>query len=138
MALLGLGDSAPASSTALDAQIDGFLLASPKPDATAVTNFLRVYPASSRPVVAQALIARGVDPKNIASALSWFEAESRWNMDAVKGVLTLAAAGAAAFHGYRRNRGSIGWSIGWFLAALVAPVITTAVGFAQGYGKVKG
>lgn len=135
MALLGLRDS---QSTALTTQIDGFLLAAPKPDATAVVNFLKIYAPSDRPNVAKALIARGVDPSVIASALSWFDAESRWNVDAIKGVLTVVAAGAAAFHGYRRNRGSIGWGVAWFLSGLVIPVVTSAIALAQGFGRVKG
>lgn len=134
MALLGLRDS---QSTALTSQIDGFLLAAPKPDATAVVNFLKVYAPSDRSEVARSLIARGVDPAVIASALSWFDAEGRWNLTAIKGVLTVIAAGAAAFHGYRRNKGSIVWGTVWFLSGLVVPVITSAFALAQGYGRVR-
>lgn len=52
-------------------------------------------------------------------------------------VLTLSAlsAGASAFHGYRRNRGSLGWAIGWGLLGGMFPVITPAVALAQGFGK---
>jgi hypothetical protein len=129
--LLGLGDAK------LDSEIDGLLLAHPKPRSTEIVNFLRLYSAGDRTVVAQALIARGVAPGVISSSLSWLEAEGKWNVSAIKNVLTVAAAGAAAFHGYRRNRGSIGWSIAWFFSALVAPVITTAVAFAMGFGRAK-
>ena len=53
------------------------------------------------------------------------------------GVYALSAlsAGASAFHGYRRNRGSLGWAIAWGLLGGVFPVITPAVALAQGFGK---
>lgn len=134
--LLGLGLAATGDK--LDVEITGFLTQSPKPSSTQVAEFLRIYPAGvQRTSAAQALIARGVDPKAISNALTWLATSEKWDPTKLKGVLSIVAAGGMAFHGYRRNRGSIGWAIAWFLGGLVAPVIGTAIAFAQGYGKAK-
>lgn len=52
-------------------------------------------------------------------------------------VITLSAAslGASAYHGYRRNRGSVGWAIAWGLLGGLFPIITPAVALAQGFAK---
>lgn len=50
-------------------------------------------------------------------------------------VLSAVSVGASAFHGYRRNRGSIGWALGWGLLGGLFPIITPAIALAQGYGK---
>lgn len=52
-------------------------------------------------------------------------------------LLQYAAIGAAAYHGYKRNK-SVGWAIGWAIFAGLAPVITVAVALAEGFGKPKG
>lgn len=44
-----------------------------------------------------------------------------------------AAIGLAAYHGYKRHRGSVGWAL-----AGLAPVIVTGVALPQGLGKPKG
>lgn len=51
-------------------------------------------------------------------------------------LVKLAAVGAGAFHGYRRNK-SIGWAIAWALLAGLSPIITTGVAVAQGFGQPK-
>jgi len=50
-------------------------------------------------------------------------------------ALSLAGAGTGAYHGYKRNRGSVGWAIGWFLLGGIFPIITIPVSIAQGFGK---
>lgn len=55
----------------------------------------------------------------------------------VKTVLSLSSAGVSAFHGVRRNGGSIFWGVWWFVMGAVFPVITPVVGFAQGFGQCK-
>lgn len=53
-------------------------------------------------------------------------------------AVNVAALGALAYHGYRRNRGSWGWALTWgLLGGLVWP-ITGAVALAQGFGEPKG
>lgn len=52
-------------------------------------------------------------------------------------LLSLAGTVAGAYHGYKRNRGSIGWAIGWAFLGAAFPVITLPVAIAQGYGKPK-
>lgn len=49
--------------------------------------------------------------------------------------LSLAGGGVGAYHGYKRNRGSVGWAIGWSLLGAWFPVIVIPVAFAQGLGK---
>lgn len=50
-------------------------------------------------------------------------------------VLSVAGAAIGAYHGYKRNGGSIGWAIGWSLLGGMFPVITVPVALAQGLGK---
>jgi len=50
-------------------------------------------------------------------------------------VVSMASAGASAYHGYKRNRGSVGWAIGWGVLGAIFPIITPAVALAQGFGK---
>lgn len=50
-------------------------------------------------------------------------------------LLSTASGAICAFHGYRRNRGSIGWTIGWFLLGNAFPVLVPAIALAQGFGK---
>jgi len=51
-------------------------------------------------------------------------------------LLATAAAGASAYHGYKRND-SIGWAVAWGLLGGLFPVITVPVALAQGFGKRK-
>jgi hypothetical protein len=53
----------------------------------------------------------------------------------IAGGIALAGAGAGAFHGYRRNRGSIGWALAWAALGGLFPLVTTGVAIAQGFGK---
>lgn len=55
----------------------------------------------------------------------------------VKTVLTLSSAAVSAFHGTRRNGGSIFWGVWWFILGAVFPVVTPIVGAAQGFGQCK-
>jgi len=51
-----------------------------------------------------------------------------------------AAILAAAYHGVRRNNGSVLWGLLWSVAAYVSPlhgVLVPAIGYAQGYGQPK-
>jgi hypothetical protein len=50
---------------------------------------------------------------------------------------SMAGTGIGAYHGYKRNRGSVGWAIGWALLGGMFPVITVPIAFAQGLGKPK-
>jgi len=54
------------------------------------------------------------------------------------GLISAASAGVSAYHGYKRNNGSIGWAVGWGLLGGIFPVITPAIAFAQGLGERKG
>lgn len=51
------------------------------------------------------------------------------------GALAVASMGASAYHGVKRNHGSIGYGIWWGLMGSLFPVITPAVALAQGFGK---
>ena len=52
-------------------------------------------------------------------------------------LLSVGALGAGTYHGYKRNRGSVGWTIGWAAFSAIAPVIAIPVAIAQGFGKPK-
>lgn len=52
-------------------------------------------------------------------------------------VLGIAGMGLGAYHGYKRNGGSVGWAIGWGLLGGIFPIIVIPVAFAQGIGKRK-
>lgn len=53
----------------------------------------------------------------------------------VRGVLTPILIGGAAYHGYKRNDGSLAWAVGWAAITALFPTIATGVALAQGYGK---
>lgn len=52
-------------------------------------------------------------------------------------ALSVAGTASGAYHGYKRNRGSVGWAIGWGLLGGIFPFITIPVSLAQGFGKPK-
>lgn len=49
-------------------------------------------------------------------------------------LLATVAAGASAYHGYKRND-SIGWGVAWGLLGGIAPIITVPIALAQGFGR---
>jgi predicted secreted protein len=49
--------------------------------------------------------------------------------------LSYAGMASGAYHGYKRNGGSVGWAIAWATLGSLAPFITIPVSLAQGYGK---
>lgn len=50
-------------------------------------------------------------------------------------IASVTSAAACAYHGYKRNNGSIGWALLWgFLGGAFVP-FTPAIAFAQGFGK---
>ena len=49
-----------------------------------------------------------------------------------------AAMGLAAYHGYRRHGGSVGWAAGFALLAGLVPWFTLGVVAGQGFAKKKG
>jgi hypothetical protein len=53
-------------------------------------------------------------------------------------ALPKVAMVVAAYHGMRRNRGSIAWGLAWGLAGRLFPLLVPALAFAQGYAKEKG
>lgn len=133
--LAGLGANAP--QTALDAEIDGFLLRSPNPSSSDVADFLKLYVAGEpRNIAAKALIARGVAASNVSAALTFLNASSTWSFKKVGGVLAILSAMVSGFHGYRRNR-SVGWGLYWFVAGGIFPVVTPVIAVAQGFAKRK-
>ena len=134
--LLGLRDAEP---TKLDQEISGFLLMAPKPDSTAVANFLRLYSAGAdRNAAAQGLISRGISADAIASALNFLaQPASTWDLKAVKAIAVITSAALSGFHGYRRNQ-SIPLGLAWFVAGGIFPIVTPVIAIAQGFGKRKG
>lgn len=131
--MLGLGDP----GDPIQAAIDGLLLKSPTPSSTDVSNFLKPFPAGSeRNAAAQALLARGVAPATVSSALSWLDTSESWKPDTVWNVLSALSMAASFYHGYRRNN-SIGWAAAWGVMAVLFPIVTPTLAVAQGFGKKK-
>jgi hypothetical protein len=52
-------------------------------------------------------------------------------------VAGVAGAAAGAYHGYKRNNGSVGWAIGWFFFGSLVPWLALPIMFAEGFGKRK-
>ncbi len=57
----------------------------------------------------------------------------RW----VVGGLALLSGALAAYHGVKRNNGSVGWGLVWGAAGTFAPIITPAIAIGQGFAKPK-
>lgn len=55
----------------------------------------------------------------------------------LKTTLILGSAALSAFHGTRRNGGSIFWGLTWFSLGAVFPVVTPVVAVAQGFGQCR-
>ena len=54
---------------------------------------------------------------------------------AVYGVLSTASMAASAYHGVKRNNGSVSSGIWWGLCGAIFPVVTPVVALAQGYAE---
>jgi hypothetical protein len=54
------------------------------------------------------------------------------------GGMALLGGTMAALHGYRRNKGKMGWTLLWWVLGSAFPLPTNAVALIQGYGKAKG
>lgn len=52
-------------------------------------------------------------------------------------VATTASVMALVYHGYKRNRGSVGWALMWGIFGGAVWPITVPVALAQGYAKPK-
>jgi len=120
-----------------------------------VTAAMKALAPDDQPTLAAKLLSRGADPIVVDSALreaSWVPAprsapsqpddELSWwgersTFQKIYAVLGLVGTGVGAYHGYRRNNGSVGWAIGWALLGGIFPVIMLPVAFAQGVGKPK-
>lgn len=144
MFLHGLSDdpattAAAGASSSLDQAVGTFLAATPQPSASDVASFLKTFdPGDPQTAAAQALIAQGVDIDTVSHALHFVSSTGGdGGMSYLTGALTLAAAGAGAYHGFRRNQ-SVGWAVGWFAMGLIFPIFTSALALGEGFGKRKG
>lgn len=118
--------------------IDAFLTAHPSPSSTDIADYLKAFDPDTRAAQAQALIARGVDSRAVANALTWLDTSNRFRgaWPTIAGVLSLTSAAASGYHGYKRNE-SLGWALWWFLMGSIFPVVTPVIALAQGFGKKK-
>ena len=55
----------------------------------------------------------------------------------VRSALPKVSMVLSAYHGMRRNRGSILWGLAWGAAGRVFPLLVPALAFAQGFAKEK-
>lgn len=53
-------------------------------------------------------------------------------------ALSVAGAALGAYHGYKRNGGSIGWALGWSIFGGALPIFAIPLALAQGVGKRPG
>ncbi len=129
--LLGLGQ------TSVDEEIDGLLLAHPRPTQGDVEDFLKLYlPGEARNIAARGLIARGIPSDMVAKALAFVNTTSTiFNRRNVIGTLTVLSALFSGVHGFKRNNGSIGWGLWWFIGGSIFPIVTPVLAMAQGYAK---
>lgn len=51
-----------------------------------------------------------------------------WSLSTVSGLLS-------AYHGFKRNNGSLGWALAWFLAGSALPVVVPVIAFTQGFAQ---
>lgn len=126
--MMFFGDSAADSATALT---QGLLAKNPDPSTSDLVSFLSLLSTEEREVAERALIAGGAAPTNVLAARAEIgsKARARW-----KNYATIAAAGAAGFHGYRRND-SLVWGLSWFVLGTLFPIVTNVVALAQGFGQ---
>lgn len=54
---------------------------------------------------------------------------------AIYGALSIAGATTGAYHGLKRNNGSVGWAVAWFLLGGMFPFATIPISLAQGFGE---
>lgn len=52
-------------------------------------------------------------------------------------MLSIASSAACAYHGYKRNNESIGWTLGWAFFGSALPILALPIALAQGFGKPK-
>ena len=116
-----------------------FLATNPSPSSAQVADFLKAYPEHERGALAQELIARGVEARTVSSALKWLHAvrSFRASWPTIAGIAALASASVSAYHGGKRNNGSIAWAAWWFLMGTIFPVFTPVVAVVQGFAKPK-
>lgn len=50
-------------------------------------------------------------------------------------ALSVGSAALCTYHGYKRNRGSVGWAVAWGLLGGAFPIVSGVVALAQGYAK---
>lgn|SRR5574341_1006069 len=50
-------------------------------------------------------------------------------------VLGVAGTALGAYHGYKRNHGSLGWAVGWGIFGAFLPILSIPISLAQGFGK---
>ena len=49
--------------------------------------------------------------------------------------VSIASGALSAYHGVKRNNGSVGWGIVWFFMGSIFPIVTPAIAVAQGFAK---
>ena len=138
--LSGLGAdaiTAPALSSTLTKEIDGFLLQSPKPTSSDVATFLKLYSGDARNAAAASLIARGVPASAISSAMTFLNTSGGLSKGSIWGILSLASMAACTYHGIKRNNGSIGWGLWWGFMGTIFPVVAPIVAVARKPGFAK-
>jgi len=61
--------------------------------------------------------------------------EERSTVASVATIAAVSGAALGAYHGYKRNKGSVGWAIGWAFFGSLLPILAIPIALAQGVGK---
>jgi len=51
------------------------------------------------------------------------------------GILVAVSSAVSAYHGVKRNHGSIGWGLAWGAAGAVLPIVVPVLAYAQGFAR---
>jgi hypothetical protein len=95
------------------------------------------FPWHERPLWSGGVQGVGAEPVVSSVNRQW------WDDPAYQAVRTIAYVGSmagtigGAYHGYKRNNGSVGWAIGWAILGSLFWPITIPVMLAQGFGEKK-
>jgi hypothetical protein len=77
------------------------------------------------------------DSASLSCSQSGADGERFRTLRIVMEVAGTVGAFAGAYHGYKRNGGSVGWAIGWFFFGGFLPIIALPVMLVEGFGERK-
>ncbi len=94
-------------------------------------------PQATLPWQERPLWGVGSEPIVGSASRQWWDDPAYQAIRVVGYVGSLAGTAAGAYHGYKRNGGSVGWGIGWALLGGMFWPIALPIMFVQGFGERK-